>query len=301
MPRIIVTPKVDSTLPVKDVATQNGIDNFRSSLFFYEDFMFLAEARPSAPIQIGSPHRPLNKGPEVDFLSGAKCSFISLCPPERSIGEAVKVAQEKFATGQLASGTDFRSIGERIGEGDVFVSRDMTKQFPERHACLTIEFLEGLVIPPNSIAYEDIMLFKERRSAELIEFWNSIFGIATQIDWMTNSSPELELRKTIAENLSAYSRVSSETWGKRVVDNMSLQFTLDKAAITTLAGAAIGSSPAAGAVIGSASPIVPFSIAILIGALGMVRFSVNLLPSRAPMPQGAQAMSYLSRVNSFEN
>jgi hypothetical protein len=295
----IITTDVDGTTPIKDVATAQRVNNFRSLLFFYDEFMILLEARPSAAFQIGSPHRQLNSGSNIDFLSDKNLLFASLCPPDRAISEATSNARDSFAKGQVGTEFNFNSLAEDIGERDVFISRRMAANYVDLHANLVIEFLDGIAIPDDRISFEDIAKFKERRRAEYMGFWHSIFGLATQIDWLTSNDPASELRATILNDLNAYNRVSSETWGKRVVDKMSFQFVLDKTAITTLAGAALSSSAAAGAAVGLPSAIIPSSVAVGLGLLGTVRFSIDLLPSKPPMPQGAMGMSYLSKVNQF--
>lgn len=294
MPRAIVVPDVNPATEIRKVPTQQRIPNFRSLLCFFDEFMTLSEDLRSNPIVIGSGMRSLIDGPEIKYLIEKGVAFQSVCPPTKLIGDAAVKAQESFSVGEMYD-VDLKQKSEFVGEAEVMLPRRIAAAYDKKHPCLTIDFLEGISVPREDIPYDHILTFKEKRNPELQAFWQAMYTISSQVEWMRSNDPEREFRERIVKELETYNRIASETWGSRVRSNLSLTFVLDRNS-----GLFFGASGATG-VFGvhfmNQDPLVLGGVTAVMGLMGVVRAKVDLLPAKEPFPQGSRAMSYLSRTN----
>ena len=290
MPSAIVYPGGLPTDEMQNIASREGIDELHSLLVFFDDLMLLTEAGPPAAIVFGNPNRTLHFGADVDYLAEQRLLFESIAPPERPLWQATKLAQEGFEKGTLFADDSRRELDPDSHPRDVFVSKRVATHYTDIAPTLTIEFLGGICIPPKAIPLQEILQFVSDHEAERRAFWFSAFDLARRIDWMQSKNPEAEVQGAILDRLDEFEAVSRQTWGRRVVDAASFQFTLDRASLTAIAGGAASTG----------IDFVPLTASIALGALGLVRFSIELLPSKPPMPQGAQAMSFLSNVRQIE-
>lgn len=286
MPSAIVYPGGNPSNEMRNVQSREGIDGLHSLLLFFDDLMLLTEARPSAAIQIGNPNRRLHFGADIDYLAERRLVFESLAPSERPLWQATKSAQESFASGNIYTDESMSHVDRDSHPRDVFVSKRAAEHYPDTSPTLTIEFVEGICVPPTDVALPEVLQFAEAQKSQRRAFWFSVFDLARRVDWMQSNNPEAELQSEILSRLEEFGAISRQTWGRRVVDSASFQFTLDRASLATIAGGAASTGV----------DFIPLTASIILGSLGLIRFSVELLPSKPQMPQGTQAMSFLSSI-----
>lgn len=275
MQTIILSPSTRSDLNIAEIETCYNIPEILSHALFFDRFLILKEARPPASIQIGPPHRPLIVTPETDELIARNLVYEFVCDPRWQLAESLLAARSSVIEGRGGNAAE-----------DAFVSQNVASQSKDKEWLLTFEFLEGLAIPNGDVSIRDVLQFKSDHSDEKMVFWSEVFKIASDVRWLASDKPDYELRKRLLNNYDAYSASVENTWKRRVVDNMKLSFVLDAKAL-----AAIGISATS-----DLMGYTPTTLTVALGALGMVRFSLDLLPSPLKATQGAMAMSYLSSI-----
>lgn len=278
MQTIILSPSTRNDLTIAKIETRYSIPEILSHALFFDKFLILKEAQPPAPIQIGPPHRPLIVTPETDELIARNLVYEFVCDPRWQLAESVLAARSSVIEGRGGNPSE-----------DAFISQNVASQCKDKEWLLTFDFLEGLAIPNGEVSIVDVLQFKSDHSDEKMVFWSEVYKIVSDVRWLASDNPDYELRKRLHHNYDAYSASAEKTWKRRVVDSMKLSFVLDGKALATIGISATSNSMG----------LTPTILTVALGALGMVRFSLDLLPSPLKTTQGAMAMSYLSSIENL--
>jgi hypothetical protein len=184
-----------------------------------------------------------------------------------------------------------RTSLEKISGGDIFISERLALTLTNEKPVLTIEFVDGLPIPPRDWSYDGILEFKNRHQLEYKQFWDAVFNLAMTGEWIEKPNLEMSIRKDILEGLEAYNRYSAETFGLRLKNSLSLNITPARtsAFLTMMFG------PNA---LPLANLALPITYNFTVAGLGLIRLALDMKRSTPELSQTARGMSYLSKIQS---
>jgi Family of unknown function (DUF6236) len=277
MKRILLDPGGSVDQSVSTIPTKKGVENLRSKLAFFDQIATIKERYPPAAFRAGESFRRL-----TDFDDPIGQNYLA----EKRLYFAHDIRGNQFLAAAIDEMTDYLLNQDPIV--DLIIPDRIAQQLHQTNPCIVFKAIDGFTIPPDDVALEDILLFKERRRAEYEAFWHCVDEIANEVEWLGAPDSLTALKGNLLAALGDYERVNSEKWGRRVVDSMSLKFAIGAKQAIALGAAAITNYAN-----------MPEILTLLAGAAGLVEFSVELCPSTRPLSDRARAMSYASRVRTL--
>lgn len=278
MKSILLDPGGDVDSKVNAIPTKEGIKNLRSKLTFFDRFETIKEKFPPAAFRVGLDFRRL-----TDFGDPIAQSYLS----QKGLIFAHNIRGE--TTLETAVSNMIDTLSKEVPLIDLILPERITKQLSQTQPCIVVKAIDGLTVPPETASLEDILLFKEHRRAEYEAFWHCVDEITNEIEWLGAPNSLMSLKGNLLAALADFERVNSEKWGRRVVDSLSLTFTVAQSSII-----AIGASELAKA-IGRAD-----FASVIAGLAGPVTFSFLMCQSTPPLSDRSRAMSYASRVRTLK-
>lgn len=172
--------------------------------------------------------------------------------------------------------------------GHVLIPQRLMDESDRKELCFECEFIRGITNPPLNTPLEAILDFKDRRNDEYLAFWEGMGEISNDIDWMAGQSPNLEFNKQVQKAWEEYEKVSAETWLQGVKNSVKLRLAIDGTTVAAFSGFAS---------IQQYFRTDPRLVAM--GILGMVKFSLDLLPSNSPLSDRARPMACVNMAKSI--
>jgi hypothetical protein len=147
---------------------------------------------------------------------------------------------------------------------------------------LRMNFLHGLHCPPAETPVEDILRFREKKSAELEAFFVAMKEASDQLDVKGDYPYTLHVpHERITAALDDLNTVANETWFEGVRKSFRFDYRLSKSTIASIPAAfLLSNQPLAAAV------------ALAAGIYRDIDFSLSLLPQREQADTHSQAFAF---------
>lgn len=147
-----------------------------------------------------------------------------------------------------------------------------------KYLALRVELIDGLVCPSPSFHIDDILSFKDRRSAERLAFWHEIYEVTQSVDFDDRKCRISVERRRLEQKIADFNQVSHESFrgGHRFKASIGLQLNL--ATISSILSA-VGD--------GGLMPVV-------IAGAGLVGIGLDYATQAREPNQGVRAVSYIA-------
>lgn len=287
MPSVLIEPEISLLTKLSDIPVSRKIPNFSSRLFFFDYFLLGAERFPSAYGREAEV-RNLFEGEQSRFLEKNQIGFRFSNLGEVDFASSALNAKEEFQEGRFKPERP-RDIDvlSKIAERDVFVSDRLMKMTSNEYPVISLEFVDGMPIPPRNWKPEKIFKFKRKNHSKYMAFWQALDTLASDAVFLNDPDPQHLVRRGILDGLGELAAASTDTFGNRLRDATTFQFTPARTGSFASLATALYTQP-----------YIEFSTAfpVFLGALGIVNITYKMSRSHPPLSQSARGMTYLSNI-----